>query len=156
MKKIFISLVLIILSFQASFAENENGYISNESVVEKRANYVLTNMQQDYTTCYIFYKIGADAIRKSEGETDVVQGMEQTAETSLKFAFDTGELLGMKVEAMSARVKLEMELQGNEIEKNYANISILLEKYGKVCKNLIKNKTQRIDFWEKKAAIKFK
>ena len=123
---------------------------------EKRANYVLTNMQQDYTTCYIFYKIGADAIRKSEGETDVVQGMEQTAETSLKFAFDTGELLGMKVEAMSARVKLEMELQGNEIEKNYANISILLEKYGKVCKNLIKNKTQRIDFWEKKAAIKFK
>jgi hypothetical protein len=123
---------------------------------EKRANYVLTNMQQDYTTCYIFYKIGADAIRKSDGETDVVKGMEQTAETSLKFAFDTGELLGMKVEAMLARVKLEMELQGNEIEKNYANISILLKKHGKVCKNLIQNKTQRIDFWEKKALNKFK
>ncbi|MDC0205351.1 hypothetical protein OAJ64_00880 [Pelagibacteraceae bacterium] len=147
---LILCLFVTFIFFNFSFAE----VVKTQE--EKRANYVLTNMQQDYTTCYIFYKIGADAIRKSDGETDVVKGMEQTAETSLKFAFDTGELLGMKIEAMSARIKLEMESQGNEIEKNYANISILLKKHGKVCKNLIQNKTQRIDFWEKKALNKFK
>jgi len=156
MKKIFIPLVLIILFIQTSFAENESGNFSNKTTEEKRASYVLTNMQQDYTTCYIFYKIGAEAFRKSDGETDAVKGMEQTAENSLKFAFETGELLGMKVETMLARVKLEMKFQVNVIEKNYTNISILLEKNGKICKNLIQNKTQRIDFWEKKATIKFK
>ena len=42
------------------------------------------------------------------------------------------------------------------MENDYNNASVLLSKYGLMCKNLIQNKKQRIDFWEKKALNKFK
>ena len=150
MKKIFLNTFIIFIFCNLSFAE----IIKTKD--EKRANYILTNMQQDYTTCYVFYKIGADSIRKSDGDTDIVKGIEQSADTSLKFAYETGELSGMKFENMETRVKMEMKSQSNEIDNSYANASILLEKYGDVCKNLIQNKTQRINYWEKKAKKKFK
>jgi len=123
---------------------------------EKRADYILTNMQQEYITCYIFYKIGAEAVRKSKGETDIVNGIEKSADNSLKFAFETGEILNMSTEVMSAKVKEEMKSQRNEMQNDYNNASVLLSKYGLMCKNLIQNKKQRIDFWEKKALNKFK
>ena len=113
-------------------------------------------MQQDYITCYIFYKIGAEAVRKSKGETDIVNGIEKSADNSLKFAFETGKILNMSTEAMSAKIKKEMKSQRNEMENDYNNASVLLSKYGLMCKNLIQNKKQRIDFWEKKALNKFK
>ena len=37
-------------------------------------------MHQDYITCYIFYKIGAEAIKSSEGKNDI--------KTQLKFFND--------------------------------------------------------------------
>ena len=111
MKKIQSLIILTLLFCHPSFADTKSEFNTNQSKEKKRANYVLTNMQQDYTTCYIFYKIGADAFRKSDGETNIVKGLEQSADISLKFAFETGEMLGMKIETMHSRVKLEMDSQ---------------------------------------------
>ena len=123
---------------------------------EERANYVITNMQNDYIICYIFYKIGAESIRRSDGETDIVKGIEESADVSLKFAYETGELMGMKSEIMSTKVQLEMKKQSEYMQNDYNNAPKLLKKYGLLCKNLIQDKKERIDFWEKKALTKFK
>ena len=48
---LILCLFVTFIFFNFSFAE----VVKTQE--EKRANYVLTNMQQDYTTCYIFYKI---------------------------------------------------------------------------------------------------
>jgi hypothetical protein len=143
---LFLTTLLCSLSFAEEIKIKEN----------KRANYVLVNMHQDYITCYIFYKIGAEAIKSSEGKNDITNGIDQSADTSLKLAFETGELLGMSVDDMSAKVKVEMKSQSKEIQNDYNNASKLLNKYGSTCKNLIQDKKQRIDFWEKKALNKFK
>ena len=74
----------------------------------------------------------------------------------MKFAFETGELLGIKIVTMKEQVKSEMKSQINEIDNDYSNVSILLKKYSSLCKKLIENKKQRIDYWEKKAATQFK
>jgi len=123
---------------------------------KKKAHYVLVNMHQDYITCYIFYKIGTEAIKSAEEENDITNGIEQSADTSLKLAFETGELLNMSVEDMSAEVQVEMKFQSNKIQNDYNNASKILNKYASTCKNLIQDKKQRIDFWEKKALDKFK
>ena len=57
---------------------------------------------------------------------------------------------------MKEQVKSEMKSQINEIDNDYSNVSILLKKYSSLCKKLIENKKQRIDYWEKKAATQFK
>jgi hypothetical protein len=147
MKKLVLYIFIITIFCNISFAETKE---------ELRAHYILNNMQQDYTICYIFYKIGAEGLRKTDENNVIAQGIERSADTSLKLAYETGELMNMKVEAMAARVKLEMKTQSTEIENDYVNASILLEKYGLLCKNLIENKKQRIEFWKNKAENKFK
>ena len=62
----------------------------------------------------------------------------------------------MTIEEMKKKVNSQIKIQSKEIENDYSNSSLLLNKYGNMCKNLIQNQKQRIMFWEKKALIKFK
>ena len=146
-KNFTLVLIFIVFTCGASLAETTE---------EKRAKYVLSSMQQDYITCYVFYKIGAEYIRKTEGDEKIVEGVEKSSDTSLKFAYETGELMNMKTEQMSSKVELEMEAQLDLIDNDFNKASILLEKYAQQCKSLIENKKQRISFWEEKAKIKFR
>tara|TARA_B110000438_G_scaffold299225_1_gene348984 strand:- start:1259 stop:1708 length:450 start_codon:yes stop_codon:yes gene_type:complete len=146
LKKFLFTLFLGFLFCNKVFAETKE---------ELRAKYVLSNMQQDYITCYSFYKIGAEYIRKSNGELNIVEGVEKSSDTSLKLAHETGELMGMTLEEMSSKVKNEMKKQLNQIDNDFNNASILLNKYALQCKNLIENKKQRISFWENEAIDKF-
>jgi len=148
--------ILILFLFIASIFCNFSFAQIVKTQEEKRAEYILINMQQDYITCYIFYKIGAEAVRRSGGETDIVNGIEKSSDNSLKFAFETGEIMNMSAEVMSTKVKKEMKFQSDEMKNDYNNALVLVSKYGLMCKNLIQDKKQRIDFWEKKALNKFK
>ena len=146
-KKIITFLFLSLLICCKSYAK------TNE---ELRAEYVLSNMQQDYITCYCFYKIGAEYIKKSDGEPNIIEGVEKSADTSLKLAYEMGEIMGMVTEEMSLKVKSEMKKNLDLIDNDFNNASILLKKYAQNCKKLIENKKERISFWEEKAANKFK
>ena len=147
MKKILKILTLSLLISNQTFAETKE---------EKRAKYVLLNMQQDYIKCYSFYKIGAEYVRKSNGDPEIIKGIEKSSDNSLKLAHDTGEIMEMSSDEMSKMVKSEMKKQLNQISNDFNNASILIEKYAQLCKNLTENKKQRISFWEKKAINKFK
>ena len=113
-------------------------------------------MQQDYITCYAFYKIGAEYVRKSKGKPSIIEGIEKSSDTSLKLVHETGEIMGITSAEMSSKVKTEMQNQLDLIDNDFNNASVLLEKYAQTCKNLIENKKERISFWEKKASNKFK
>jgi len=145
-KNFTLVLIFIVLTYDVSLAETTE---------KKRAKYVLSNMQQDYITCYAFYKIGAEYIRKAEGDEKIIEGIEESSDISLKFAYETGELMGMETEQMSFKVELEMKVQLDLIDNDFNKASILLKKYAQQCKKLIENKKQRISFWEEKAKIKF-
>ena len=146
-RKILKIIILSLLINNPAFAQTKE---------EKRAKYVLLNMQQDYTTCYAFYKIGAEYVRKTKGEPSIIEGIEKSSDTSLKLAHETGEIIGMTSEKMSSKVKTEIKIQLDLIDNDFNNASELLEKYSQTCKNLIENKKKRISFWENKASNKFK
>ena len=77
MKKILKIFTLSFLLANSAFAETKE---------EKRAKYILLNMQQDYITCYSFYKIGAEYVRKSNGKTSIIEGIEKSSDNSLNTA----------------------------------------------------------------------
>ena len=156
MKKILKIIVLALLINSPVLADTKNEFIIEQTKEEKIAKYVLFNMQQDYITCYSFYKIGAEYVRQSNGDSNVIKGIEKSSDSSLKLAYETGEIMGMTIDKMSSKVVSEIKNQLNLIDNNFNNASILLEKYAQTCKNLIGNKKQRISFWEKQAANKFK
>ena len=86
MKKILKIIILSLLLANVAHSKTKE---------EKRAKYVLLNMQQDYIACYSFYKIGSEYVKKSNGDKSTIDGIEKSSDLSLKLAHDTGELMGM-------------------------------------------------------------
>ena len=120
---------------------------------EKVAKYIIENIQKDYVACYSFYKVGAASFKKAGKEKSVIESLEKSADVTLKFNHDLGEVLGLKPATMAKTTKQEVE-KFTKIAKE--DFSSLVKKYGLMCKNLVENQKQRIDYWEKKGNKKIK
>ena len=120
---------------------------------EKVAKYVLENIQKDYTSCYAFYKIASESFKKANAEKSVIEGLDKSADITLKFAHDLGEVLNYKLKIMAENNKKEIK-KLSTIAKN--DFNKLANKYGMMCKNLVENQKQRIDYWEAKGNKKIK
>ena len=144
MKKIFLlSLLIYPLSLFALEKTKE----------EKVAKYIIENIQKDYVACYSFYKVGAESFKKTGKEKNIIEGLEKSADVTLKFNHDLGEVLGFEPEAMAKRNKEQVEKFTKIAKKDF---SFLTKKYGLMCKNLVENQKQRIDYWENKGNEKIK
>ncbi|MDC0472405.1 hypothetical protein OAN27_00360 [Pelagibacteraceae bacterium] len=120
---------------------------------EKVAKYVLENIQKDYTTCYSFYKIASESFEKANVEKSIIEGLDKSADVSLKFSHDLGEVLNYKLKIMTENNKKEIKKLSIIARKDFNNLT---EKYGMMCKELIENQKQRIDYWENKGNKKIK
>ena len=122
-------------------------FSSEKTKEEKVAKYIIENIQKDYVTCYSFYKVGAESFKKAGKEKRIIQGLKKSADVTLKFNYDLGEVLGLTPKTMASTTKQEVEKFTKIAKKDF---SALAKKYGLLCKNLVENQKQRIDYWEKK------
>ena len=120
---------------------------------EKVAKYIIENIQKDYVACYSFYKVGAASFKKAGKEKNIIKSLENSADVTLKFNHDLGEVLGLKPAAMAKTTKEEVEKFTKIAKEDFKS---LIKKYGLMCKNLVENQKQRIDYWEKKGNKKIK
>ena len=120
---------------------------------EKVAKYVIENIQKDYVSCYSFYKVSAESFKKIGKEKNIIKGLEKSADVTLKFNYDLGEVLGLKPESMA---KINKEKVNKFTKKAKKNFALLAKEYGLLCKNLVENQKQRIDYWEKEGNKKIK
>jgi hypothetical protein len=114
---------------------------------EKVAKYVLENIQKDYVACYSFYKIAAESFKKAGKEKQIIKGLEDSADVTLKFNHDLGEVLGMPPKIMSKNNKKKIEELTAIAKKDFSSLA---SQYGLMCKKLVENQKQRIDYWETK------
>ena len=114
---------------------------------EKVAKYVLENIQKDYVACYSFYKIAAESFKKAGKEKQIIKGLEESADVTLKFNHDLGEVLGMPPKIMSKNNKKKIEELTTIAKKDFSSLA---SQYGLMCKKLVENQKQRIDYWETK------
>jgi len=114
---------------------------------EKVAKYVLENIQKDYVACYSFYKIAAESFKKAGKDKQIVEGLEKSADVSLKFNHDLGEVLGMPAQIMTKKTKKKIDEFTLIAKKDFSSLA---SQYGLMCKKLVENQKQRIDYWEAK------
>ena len=114
---------------------------------EKVAKYVLENIQKDYVACYSFYKIAAESFKKAGKDKQIVEGLEKSADVSLKFNHDLGEVLGMPTQVMTKKTKNKIDEFALIAKKDFSSLA---NQYGLMCKKLVENQKQRIDYWEAK------
>ena len=120
---------------------------------EKVAKYIIENIQKDYVACYSFYKVSAAIFKKNGKEKSIIESLEKSADVALKFNHDLGEVLGLKPAAMAKTTKQEVEKFTKIAKEDFTS---LVKKYGLMCKNLVENQKQRIDYWEKEGNKKIK
>ena len=144
MKKI-LYLILIFYPWSVSAIE--------KTKEEKVAKYIIENIQKDYVACYSFYKVGAASFKKAGKEKKIIESLEKSADVTLKFNHDLGEVLGLKPAAMAKTTKQEVEKFTKIAKEDFTS---LVKKYGLMCKNLVENQKQRIDYWEKEGNKKIK
>jgi hypothetical protein len=120
---------------------------------EKVAKYIIENIQKDYVTCYCFYKVSAETFKKAGKKKYIIDGLEKSADITLKFNYDLGEVLGLPAKKMARTNKMGVE-KFTKIAKN--DFSSLAKNYGLMCKKLVENQKQRINYWEDKGNKKIK
>tara|TARA_Y100000992_G_scaffold74014_1_gene46711 strand:- start:91 stop:525 length:435 start_codon:yes stop_codon:yes gene_type:complete len=144
MKKI-IYIIILLYPFSSNSLE--------KTKEEKVAKYVIENIQRDYVSCYSFYKVSAESFKKIGKEKNIIEGLEKSADVTLKFNYDLGEVLGLKPESMAKINKEKVDKFTKKAKKNFA---LLAKEYGLLCRNLVENQKQRIDYWEKEGNKKIK
>ena len=138
MKKLFLIIILLI-PFNTISAE--------KTKEEKVAKYVLENIQKDYVACYSFYKITAESFKKAGKDKQIIDGLEKGADVTLKFNHDLGEVLGMPPKIMAKKNKDQIDKFTKIAKKDFASLA---NQYGLMCKKLVENQKQRIDYWQAK------
>ena len=144
MKKI-IYIIILLYPFSLNSVE--------KTKEEKVAKYVIENIQRDYVSCYSFYKVSAESFKKIGKEKNIIEGLEKSADVTLKFNYDLGEVLGLKPEFIAKINKEKVDKFTKKAKKNFA---LLAKEYGLLCRNLVENQKQRIDYWEKEGNKKIK
>ena len=144
MKKL-ITLFIILYPFSVNSLE--------KTKEEKVAKYIIQNIQKDYVTCYSFYKVGAEIFKKTKKDKKIIEGLEKSADITLKFNYDLGEVLGLKPKFMAQTTKKEVEKFTKIAQSDFQSLA---KKYGLMCKELVENQQQRIDYWGKKGNKKIK
>jgi hypothetical protein len=126
-------------------------FLSWSVFADEKQTYVLNNLQEDFTTCYSYYKIAGEGIsRGRELDQETIDGLNRSAEIALESAYLIGQQLNMKTEAMSARVKMAFQRMQDEMGSDFINFSVILDKYAYYCKDVIEKPEQRIQYWENK------
>jgi hypothetical protein len=138
MKK-FIYIIILFFSFPLNAIE--------KTKEEKVAKFVLENIQKDYTACYSFYRIATETFKSANVEKSVIKGLNESADITLKFSHDLGEVLNYKPKFMSENNKKEIKRLAIIAKKDFNQLT---QKYGMMCKKLVENQKQRIDYWENK------
>ena len=116
------------------------------------SDYIFTNLQMDFTDCYAYYKISEEGVKRSNSDIkdDAVARLAEAAERSLLGAHKIGSSINMKLEAMTARAELSLKDMTKQMGADYANISILIVKYGDMCKDLLNDPKNRVEYWRAK------
>ena len=84
-------------------------YSLEKTKEEKVAKYIIQNIQKDYVTCYSFYKVGAEVFKKAKKNKEMIKSLEKSADITLKFNYDLGEVLNLKPKYMAQTTKAEVE-----------------------------------------------
>ena len=138
MKKI---LLIIFISITLPLHANEN------AKEKKIAKYVMENIQKDYVNCYSFYKVAAESFKKAGKEKQLIDSLEESADVTLKYNYDLGEIMGLNPEVMAQMTK---DTVNNFVNLANKDFPLLAKKYGLVCKNLVENPEERTNYWEDK------
>lgn len=112
-----------------------------------KARLATSDFLHELIECVTYFSIVGAGFDTSEEQTNVNNDYQELAKDVAIFAYGLAKDIDMKTEVLTALTKRYGKEMGEKIKYNAANISILVEKHGEFCKNLVGNPTGRLVFW---------
>ena len=122
---------------------------------ESRYLYVNSNMSHEFTTCHSYYQLAVIVLEKNDPNNPGKISMMKTRDLAGEGVLLFGKKAGLSVKALLARGSMEVDMMLKEIDNNFANIAVLVNKYGKSCKKLLTDPIPKVDYWKNLSLKKF-
>ncbi len=109
------------------------------------------NFHHEMVKCVTYYIFGIQGMKARGDEKEAAEGQKVVDALSVRI-LTVGSLLGMKDETAPARMRMAARQQARDIDNDFINFSVLIDKYGEPCKTVVENPDSRVEYWMKKAA----
>jgi len=117
------------------------------SGVNEKQRQTLNNLQHELSHCAMFYKISEQGMKK-KGSAERLEVSKRSAQLSnqmMVLALTIGKTIGMNQKAFKARFQMSYDSMMDEMDNNFVNYSILLQKNLSKCTQLSKGFKKRIE-----------
>jgi len=98
-----------------------------------------SNLASDFAECAAYYAMSVEGLRRAGADTT-------KAEEAIAAAYDLAVKFSNH-EVTQARINLSIDEQKKLMNHDFSNIAILIDKYGKFCKELLEKPGNRLQFW---------
>lgn len=148
---------MIFLGMAVFFMPIENlnaGDASRDNEITKE---IANNVSDEFVTCAAFYLIAAEAVRRSS-QPETASRYEELSDTASHYALSAaneGRTQEMAQKVTLARLELNIKSMKKDIDSDVSNISLLINKYGDRCKQVMNHPDKVIDDWKEKILRKY-
>ncbi len=115
--------------------------------INERQRQKLNNLQHELSECAMFYSITAEGTKKS-GSARGLENSKRSGQLSdqmIELAVMLGPVIGMNQKGIEARFRISFNGMMDEMDDNFVNYSILLEKHAVSCAQLMEDFPKRAE-----------
>lgn len=120
-----------------------------QSASDKAMAWINSNLIDDHAACYVFYKISEEGLNRDSTKPKI--NYTNITDSLINRMSILGKDSLIKQETIIAKIELNMKDLKNQMGGDFVNYSILLNKYGQFCKDLVEKPENRMKYWADRA-----
>lgn len=135
------------LFFLLFFSFNANLFAQSAS--DKAMAWINSNLIDEHATCYVFYMTSEEGLNRDPTKPKITN--KKLTDSLISRMLILAENSSIKQETILAKIELSMKKIKNEMGNDFKNYSIILNKYGEFCQNLVERPEVRMKYWTDRA-----
>lgn len=120
-----------------------------QSSSNKTRAWINSNLIDEHANCYVFYKISEEGLNRDTTKPKV--NYANITDSLINKMSILGKQSSIKQETILAKIELSMKDLKNQMNGDFKNYSIILNKYGQFCKDLVEKPENRMKHWADRA-----
>jgi len=120
-----------------------------QSLTNKALAWVNTNLIDEHATCYVFYQTSEEGLNRNTTKPKV--SYKNITDSLINKMLLLAKQSSIKVEAITAKIQFSMNDFEKEMGSDFKNYSIVANKYGQFCKDLVEKPENRMKHWADRA-----
>jgi hypothetical protein len=135
------------LFFLLFFSFNTNLFAQSAS--DKAMAWINSNLIDEHATCYVFYQISEEGLNRDTTKPKV--NYKNITDSLINKMVLLAKQSAIKEETITAKIELNFKDFKKQMGGDFKNYSIVLNKYGQFCKDLVEKPENRMKHWADRA-----